>query len=208
LRVLPGQYFDVESGLSNNYSRDYDPSLGRYLESDPIGMSGGMNTFGYVWQSPLQFVDPFGLECWWWDHGYYPQCKPTGVRHQKPTNRYQTKQAFPAPDPNSPSITVAPRPPMPLPGGQLTWRTVFHDKGYWESELSCTVWATYVCKEDCGKLSFNDGPMDVGKKWEREPNSEYDDITYGLWSNVTAPSGPWDLEFKAGGGGRPFPRGK
>lgn len=51
----------MESGLNYNYFRDYDPSLGRYIESDPIGLKGGLNTFGYVGGSPLIFADLLGL---------------------------------------------------------------------------------------------------------------------------------------------------
>jgi RHS repeat-associated protein len=58
---FPGQYFDAESGLHYNYFRDYDPSLGRYIESDPIGLRGGANTFGYSYSNPILHSDYYGL---------------------------------------------------------------------------------------------------------------------------------------------------
>jgi RHS repeat-associated protein len=59
---FPGQYYDQETGLHYNYFRTYDPSTGRYLESDPIGLDGGLNTFGHVLQNPLRFTDWSGLD--------------------------------------------------------------------------------------------------------------------------------------------------
>jgi RHS repeat-associated protein len=58
---LPGQYFDAETGLHQNGYRDYDARLGRYLESDPIGLEGGLNPYLYANANPLRYVDPAGL---------------------------------------------------------------------------------------------------------------------------------------------------
>ena len=83
---FPGQYYDSETGLHYNYFRDYDPSTGRYLQSDPIGIQrdysnpqlqlaieiGALDEtqfaneelnhiYGYVGQNPLAWMDSYGL---------------------------------------------------------------------------------------------------------------------------------------------------
>ncbi|MBK6436445.1 MAG: RHS repeat-associated core domain-containing protein [Rhodanobacteraceae bacterium] len=61
---FPGQLFDAESGLNYNYFRDYEAATGRYVESDPVGLSAGMSTFGYSLQNPIVVFDPDGLKSW------------------------------------------------------------------------------------------------------------------------------------------------
>ena len=59
---FPGQYADAETGFNSNYFRDYDPTTGRYVQSDPIGLDGGLNTYGYLAShNPLTATDTTGL---------------------------------------------------------------------------------------------------------------------------------------------------
>ncbi|MFZ5569763.1 MAG: RHS repeat domain-containing protein [Thermodesulfobacteriota bacterium] len=63
---LPGQYYDGETGLQYNYYRYYNPTTGKYTQTDPIGFAGeDFNLFNYVVGNPVNFIDPFGLKSRW-----------------------------------------------------------------------------------------------------------------------------------------------
>jgi RHS repeat-associated protein len=59
---FPGQWFQSESGLHQNWMRDYDPTTGRYIQADPLGLVDGASIYGYVNGNPGNWVDPRGEE--------------------------------------------------------------------------------------------------------------------------------------------------
>ncbi len=69
---FPGQWFQSESGLHQNWMRDYDPTTGRYIQADPLGLVDGASVYGYALQNPGRYVDPRGEQA-------IPPSGPNGV---------------------------------------------------------------------------------------------------------------------------------
>lgn len=57
---FPGQWFQSETGLHQNWMRDYDPTTGRYMQADPLGLIDGASVYGYARGNPGRYVDPTG----------------------------------------------------------------------------------------------------------------------------------------------------
>jgi len=79
---FPGQYFDSETGLHYNGHRDYNPATGKYIQSDPIGLEAGLNTYSYTGDNPIAFVDLEGKQHFGGvtPPRYYPtRCSPSST---------------------------------------------------------------------------------------------------------------------------------
>jgi RHS repeat-associated protein len=126
---FPGQLYDAETGTYYNINRNYDPTLGRYVQSDPIGIKGGINTYMYVAANPLTERDPTGLE---------------------------RETICPNPE-QCPKPPIDPSPEGPKPSPQPTPASPIEGRDYFEplcEPYSKPPWKQRVCKA-CVKFACN-----------------------------------------------------
>lgn len=129
-----GQYFDTETNLHYNYFRDYEPATGRYLSSDPIGLRGGLNVYGYVNGQPVISIDPDGLR---------------GGRNRNIRNKYGSPYFVPGRVVNGGTLPpILPSGDFPTPKDMLTGgANMFapypppHAKPLLDIDLPCALWA-------------------------------------------------------------------
>jgi RHS repeat-associated protein len=88
---FPGQWFQSESGLHQNWMRDYDPTTGRYLQADPLGLIDGASVYGYARQNPGRWTDPRG------EQTYGPEIPFTGLGPLPGADHYLPKEGIDPP---------------------------------------------------------------------------------------------------------------
>lgn len=84
---FPGQSRTL-ADLYYNRHRDYDPTTGRYIQADPIGLDGGTNPYSYAMNNPLLYTDPDGLQV-------RPPPRPQTARPRGPDGRFLPANPIP-----------------------------------------------------------------------------------------------------------------
>lgn len=154
---FPGQYFDGETGLHYNYMRDYDPGIGRYTRSDPIGLKGGLNTYIYVGGNPISWYDITGTESECKFTPWSFKLSPSGQFRTIITRQWDRTICLPlfqvGPVPTPPSKGKASPWDWVLP--PLIWKcqTIYYSAGHKEELYTAMAWGILRCYNDCGELT-------------------------------------------------------
>jgi RHS repeat-associated protein len=138
-----------------NYFRDYDPATGRYVESDPIGLKGGINTFGYVFGNPLRFIDPWRL------------AKETICSDPKQCPKPPFDASRDGPVPSTGSGPSAKKP------GRSIW-DIIKGRGKYVKEVDCVetnpTWVT--CRACCQSKNQTGNYLEIGTHCEADCNCQ------------------------------------
>jgi len=164
---FPGQYYDAETGKHYNFNRDYDPVTGRYVQSDPIGLDGGMNGYAYVENNSIRNIDSLGTVLWRGGYFYAGGSRSgSGVTYL----RFQLYQQGNCRNPwkvevNVSTYTFSIGVPLSVSGGQVE---------FYSPDASCpanpyvfngsfkAVWASFVVGTGYGIVKFQLGSMTSG----------------------------------------------
>ena len=185
--MFPGQYHDQETGLHYNYFRYYDPSTGRYLSSDPVGLVGGTNTYAYVSGNPMRYFDFYGLA---------KECVLTWVKLQDTWRQTPLRRPRFIRGGYDPVFSVNPKPNvygelppirrgrigMPLGLGHDIRGTLRDNRefgyDYWWEKWAELGYYEEVCVDECGNWTTDSGlpgnrPIDnpIGE-WRFDPTSD------------------------------------
>jgi RHS repeat-associated protein len=188
---FPGQYFDSETSLHFNAFRDYEPSTGRYIENDPLGIRGGVTPYNYVLANPTKYIDLFGLvetKCIDnWDPDYYET--KTNVRKRTNPRIIFQYTIFDAPTPEGPGWP-SPRDPRNIkPIDFIGWYIDFYRVTITKFDIlqQYVLWQNgrELCYhwDDCGNLlSWDESPTfrQLGPFW-RQDGVDFDEDTKFLY---------------------------
>ncbi|TAG70828.1 MAG: RHS repeat-associated core domain-containing protein, partial [Burkholderiales bacterium] len=173
---FPGQLADGESAKYYNYFRDYDSSVGRYLKSDPIGLGGGINTFGYTKANPIHYRDVTGLTAE----------KPPNCRDGNCTVPMCPSPSGPVPCPEPPKV-----PPKLPPSTKCHWLVEKVFGGCTCADTSVSLVSCLGCCSTVGGYFRSGGSacaVRCNDKYPTDPDGPLPDVAcrqrYGSWGRA------------------------
>ena len=163
---FPGQYYDGETGLHYNWHRFYDPSTGRYISADPIGLAGGINLYAYTENDPINLIDPMGLS----PSSGIPDC---GYEWVGTTWKGYTGETRTQKDTFTQKVRVFHTNPFSKPQNKPSdyfniYKTITYEYQWDEAKYNLNQARQWVCHDECGNEVYRGwAPSDIlGTGWE------------------------------------------
>lgn len=151
----PGQSRVIADLYYNRY-RDYDPTTGRYVEADPIGLRGGQNDYAYAANNPIKLTDPKGLATAWWGYAGGAAAEIIGLGPEDPAANALAAAIFlAAHQPDCPAMLMA-RPTKPTKKQKSTDYPSWANQYEKDPGDSCQKFATDVMNDKYGVGNWAD----------------------------------------------------